>query len=83
LSDPFDGVRDADSARRFKIANGRVGLARSHLADTGMAVAREDVALEAAFWAQLRGEFALRPLTVATNGIAELLCRVDIARGHS
>ena len=31
------------------------------LADTGMTVAREDLALEAAFWAQLPGNFALRP----------------------
>jgi type IV secretion system protein VirB4 len=31
------------------------------LADTGMLVAREDLALEAAFWAQLPGNFPLRP----------------------
>ena len=31
------------------------------LADTGMTVAREDLALEAAFWAQLPGNFAMRP----------------------
>ena len=31
------------------------------LADTGMTVAREDLALEAAFWAQLPGNFPMRP----------------------
>ncbi len=35
--------------------------ARSLLADTGMTVAREDLALEAAFWAQLPGNMPLRP----------------------
>jgi hypothetical protein len=83
LSDPFDGVRDAGSARRFKIENGRVGLARILLADTGIIVARDDLALEGACCAQLSGEFALRPLTVATNRIARFLHRVNIRSGHS
>jgi type IV secretion system protein VirB4 len=46
---------------RLKILNDQVALARSFLADTGMLVAREDLALEAAFWAQLPGNFPLRP----------------------
>ena len=46
---------------RLKVLNDYVALARSYLADTGMTVAREDLALEAAFWAQLPGNFALRP----------------------
>jgi type IV secretion system protein VirB4 len=41
--------------------NDDVALARSLLADSGMTVAREDLALEAAFWAQLPGCFSLRP----------------------
>ena len=41
--------------------NDRVASARAMLADTGMTVAREDLALEAAFWAQLPGNFAMRP----------------------
>jgi type IV secretion system protein VirB4 len=41
--------------------NGHVAKARSLLADTGMLVAREDLALEAAFWAQLPGNFPFRP----------------------
>lgn len=46
---------------RLKLLNDSVALARTLLADTGMTVAREDLALEAAFWAQLPGNFALRP----------------------
>jgi type IV secretion system protein VirB4 len=58
-------LRGADTAGsnsgRLKGLNDDVALARSLLADTGMLVAREDLALEAAFWAQLPGNFALRP----------------------
>ncbi len=46
---------------RLKMPNDHVALARSFLADTGMLVAREDLALEAAFWAQLPGNFPFRP----------------------
>src|ERR1700728_1531455 len=46
---------------RLKALHDSVALARSLLADTGMTVAREDLALEAAFWAQLPGNFPMRP----------------------
>ena len=46
--------------RRLVALNDCVALARAVLADTGMTVAREDLALEAAFWAQLPGNFADR-----------------------
>ena len=49
------------AAARLKPLNDAIALARSYLADTGMLVAREDLALEAAFWAQLPGNFPLRP----------------------
>lgn len=52
---------DADDAWRLKPLNDRIALARSLLGDTGMTVAREDLAIEAAFWAQLPGNFAMRP----------------------
>jgi type IV secretion system protein VirB4 len=52
--DPSDGSR-------LRALNDGVALARSLLADTGMLVAREDLALEAAFWAQLPGNFPVRP----------------------
>jgi type IV secretion system protein VirB4 len=45
----------------LKELNDQLALARSMLADTGMLVAREDLALEAAFWAQLPGNFPYRP----------------------
>ncbi len=57
-NDILNGARPDD---RLKPLTDRVAIARSLLADTGMLVAREDVALEAAFWAQLPGNFALRP----------------------
>ncbi len=60
LADVMDDS-PGDSARRLKPLNDHVALARSLLADTGMTVAREDLALEAAFWAQLPGNFAMRP----------------------
>ena len=56
LSDPSDS-----EDRRLTRLNDHIALARAILADTGMTVAREDLALEAAFWAQLPGNFADRP----------------------
>jgi type IV secretion system protein VirB4 len=54
---------DVDGAEGggLKTLNDHIALARSDLADTGMLVAREDLALEAAFWAQLPGNFPVRP----------------------
>jgi type IV secretion system protein VirB4 len=57
---PEDGTQ-ASLRRRFRILNDHVALARSLLADTGMVVAREDLGLEAAYWAQLPGHFTMRP----------------------
>jgi type IV secretion system protein VirB4 len=58
LADAPSRVGDED---RLAALSDRVALARTPLADTGMTVAREDLALEAAFWAQLPGNFADRP----------------------
>jgi type IV secretion system protein VirB4 len=58
------GVAESTSeaaSTRLKGLNDSLALARSYLADTGMLVAREDLALEAAFWAQLPGNFPSRP----------------------
>ena len=57
---PADDSKAAGSVR-LKMLNDHVALARALLADTGMTVAREDLALEAAFWAQLPGNFPMRP----------------------
>lgn len=60
IADVAEGEAPGESAR-LKALNDAVALARSCLADTGMLVAREDLALEAAFWAQLPGNFPFRP----------------------
>lgn len=56
--DPRD---DESVSRRLRILEQHLAQARAMLADTGMTVAREDLALESAFWAQLPGNFAFRP----------------------
>jgi type IV secretion system protein VirB4 len=61
VADGRVGAGAADAGVRLKALNDSIALARSYLADTGMLVAREDLALEAAFWAQLPGNFPLRP----------------------
>ena len=48
-------------AQRLDRLNDHIAQARTLLADVGMTVAREDLALEAAFWAQLPGNFRDRP----------------------
>ncbi|HET7757020.1 MAG TPA: VirB4 family type IV secretion/conjugal transfer ATPase, partial [Steroidobacteraceae bacterium] len=60
LAEPADAGGAEAAARRLQPLEDRVALARTLLADTGMIVAREDLGLEAAFWAQLPGNFALR-----------------------
>ena len=59
MADVPDGT--ADGPARLEELNQHVARARALLADTGMTVAREDLGLEAAFWAQLPGNFAFRP----------------------
>jgi type IV secretion system protein VirB4 len=61
LADVVDGSSDDPYRPRLKLLNDHVALARSLLADAGITVAREDLALEAAFWAQLPGHFLMRP----------------------
>jgi type IV secretion system protein VirB4 len=56
-----DAANGATGERRLGPLNDHVALARALLADTGMTVAREDLGLEAAFWAQLPGNFGHRP----------------------
>ena len=61
LADAAEPSTNAALGMRLKPLNDHIALARSLLADTGMLVAREDLALEAAFWAQLPGNFPVRP----------------------
>ena len=58
LSEKQSAATDEDG---LKALNDDIALARAMLADTGMTTAREDLALEAAFWAQLPGAFSFRP----------------------
>jgi type IV secretion system protein VirB4 len=60
LCDLAETQEGADSGR-LKTLNDHVALARNLLGDTGMTVAREDLAMEASFWAQLPGNFSMRP----------------------
>jgi type IV secretion system protein VirB4 len=61
LADIDESSATAAASWRLKPLNDQVALARGLLADTGMTVAREDLGMEAAFWAQLPGNFPLRP----------------------
>ena len=61
LSPLVDRQTGNSNEQRLKSLNDEVALARAILADTGMTTAREDLALEAAFWAQLPACFPMRP----------------------
>jgi type IV secretion system protein VirB4 len=54
-------------APSIKALNGNMGAARSFLADAAMIVAREDLGLEAAFWAILPGNFKHRARSAAIS----------------
>ena len=61
LAAPDEVAQGRPQEERLRTLNDCVAQARAILADTGMIVAREDLALESAFWAQLPGSFHLRP----------------------
>jgi type IV secretion system protein VirB4 len=61
VRDEGNGGGVESPAKRIARLNESVAQARTMLADVGMTVAREDLALEAAFWAQLPGNFSYRP----------------------
>ena len=61
LAEAEENGRVNPASERLRRLNDDVALGRAMLADCGMTVAREDLALEAAFWAQLPGCFSLRP----------------------
>ena len=60
MTDPVECYESNEAAKQQKSLNDRVGIARRILSDTNMAVAREDLALEAAYWGQLPGYFSRR-----------------------
>ncbi len=61
MADPYIGTKEAETRARLKELLDNVSHARSVLAETGMVVAREDLALEAGYWAQLPANFSFRP----------------------
>jgi type IV secretion system protein VirB4 len=69
----------------LKRLNDDVALARSLLADTGMTTAREDLALEAAYWAQLPGCFGLRPrkAPITSRNFAAKACFHNFPAGRA
>src|SRR6185312_3729221 len=71
--------------RRARDLADHVAIARALLADTGMTVAREDLALEAAFWAQLPGNFSLRPrkAPITSRNFAALAPFHNYPAGHA
>jgi len=60
LADAFEEANEEVNTWRVKALNDRVGVARDLLADAHVTIAREDLALEAAYWAQLPGYFSMR-----------------------
>ena len=61
MTEPVAAEATAEGPAAMRALNESVALARAWLGETGMVVAREDLAMEAAFWAQLPGNFAFRP----------------------
>ena len=60
LAVPDEVPEGRPQEERLRTLNDCLARARAILADSGMTVAREDLALEAAFWSQLPGVFQLR-----------------------
>ncbi len=63
----------------------QVARARTLLADTGMTVAREDLGLEAAFWAQLPGNFSFRTrkAPITSRNLAALVAFHNFPAGRA
>ena len=59
-SELFDPI-DNDHQKHLRQLNNNIAKAQAIFADTGMKLIREDLANEAAFWAQLPGNFAFCP----------------------
>lgn len=54
-------------AKDMRLLSDAVALARTALSEAGIVAAREDLAVEAAYWAQLPGNLKLRPRVAAIN----------------
>jgi type IV secretion system protein VirB4 len=71
-------------ATRLRLLNDCIAQARGILADTGMTVAREDLALEGAYWAQLPGNFPYRPrkAPITSRNLAGMAAFHNFPRGR-
>ena len=74
FSDPFDRYGSSEIHAQHKLLNDRISLARRYLAEANIGVAREDIALEAAYWGQLSGYFSrrLRKAPVTSRNFAAM-----------
>lgn len=63
----------------------RIASARSNLSESGFIVAREDLALEAAYWAQLPGNFKYRPrpAPISSRNFAGLIAMHNFPHGKA
>src|SRR5882672_1831533 len=60
LTDSFARYDDAEVIAQQRILNDRLSIAKRLMSDAYLAMAREDLALEGAFWSQLPGFFSRR-----------------------
>ena len=60
-TEPFEGPAGESPVLPLRRLTDAVAEARTVLSDAGIVVAREDWAMEGAFWAQLPGNFSYRP----------------------
>lgn len=81
---PAGEASGPEAVRRLASLHESVARARGLLGETGMVVAREDIALEAAYWAQLPGNFAyrLRRAPITSRNFAALAPLHGHARGR-
>ena len=85
ISDPTEDAREEATQWRLKTLNDRVALGRDLLTDAHVTVAREDLALEAAYWAQLPGFFARRPrkAPLTSRNFAAMAAFHNYPSGHA
>jgi type IV secretion system protein VirB4 len=85
LSEAVDAGDATAHERQLRTLNDHVAKARALLSDhTGMTIGREDLALEAAYWAQLPGNFAFRPrkAPITSRNFAALASFHDFPSGR-
>ena len=85
LADPLGGAEASQGSDRLRQLLDHIAMARNLLADSGMVVAREDLALEAAYWAQLPGNFAFRPrkAPITSRNFAAMAPHHNFPRGRA